>query len=89
LSRCLSVALLIPLPATYHINTGAEDFTVSPVSHEKVLCFLGGILGCDFESRPSVGLGIDVRLESIVTTGFALVHEGQFLHLSAFSSWKF
>jgi hypothetical protein len=71
------------------INTGAEDFTASPVSHERVLCFLGGILGCDFESRPSVGLGIDVRLESIVTTGFVLVHEGQFLHLSAFSSWKF
>ena len=71
------------------INTGAEDFTASPVSHERVLCFLGGILGCGFESRPSVGLGIDVRLESIVTTGFALVHEGQFLHLSAFSSWKF
>ena len=30
-----------------------------------------------------------VRLESWLTTGFALVHEGQILHLSAFNSWKF
>ena len=34
------------------INTGAEDFTASPVSHERVLCFLGGILGCDFRKPP-------------------------------------
>jgi len=37
------------------------------------------------ESRPSVGLGNDCRLESKKVSGFALTHDGQILHLSIFA----
>ena len=37
------------------------------------------------ESRPSVGLGTDFRLESRNLNGFALVHEDRILHLSVFA----
>jgi hypothetical protein len=32
------------------------------------------------ESRPSVGVGMDLRLESDKLVGFALEHEGRILH---------
>ena len=38
------------------------------------------------ESRPSVGLGMDLRLESEKLVGFALVHEGQMVHLCIFQN---
>jgi len=37
------------------------------------------------ESRPSVGLGTDCRLESKKINGFARVHDNQILHLSVFT----
>jgi hypothetical protein len=37
------------------------------------------------ESRPSVGLGTDLRLESRKLTGFALALEDQILHLALFA----
>jgi hypothetical protein len=43
-----------------------------------------GVHECRVESRPSVGVGIDCRLESDGVTGFAFVHDGQLLHLSVF-----
>lgn len=71
------------------ITTGVEEFATASDPREMVLYFLAGILACSFESRPAVGLGTDLRLESCLTTGFALVHERQILHLSAFNSWRF
>jgi hypothetical protein len=71
------------------INTREEDFAIDSDSHEKALCFFAAIRACGIESRPSIGLGTDLRLESCLTTGFALVHERQILHLSAFNSWRF
>jgi hypothetical protein len=37
------------------------------------------------ESRPSVGLGMDMRLASRKLTGFALSQEDQILHLAVFA----
>jgi hypothetical protein len=37
------------------------------------------------ESRPSVGLGMDMRLASRKITGFALSQEDQILHLAVFA----
>jgi hypothetical protein len=37
------------------------------------------------ESRPSVGLGMDLRLESKKMTGFALSQEDKILHLAVFT----
>jgi hypothetical protein len=37
------------------------------------------------ESRPSVGLGMDLRLESRKLTGFALSQQDQILHLAVFA----
>jgi hypothetical protein len=48
--------------------------------------YLQGILGEAFESRPSLGLGVDIRLESKAVSGFALVHAEQLLHLAAFKT---
>ena len=50
--------------------------------------FVGGAAACRLESRPSVGLGTDCRLESGGATGFALVHEGQLLHMSLFAKQR-
>jgi hypothetical protein len=36
------------------------------------------------ESRPSVGLGIDLRLESEKLAGFALEHEDRVVHICLF-----
>jgi hypothetical protein len=47
--------------------------------------FLKSSAACQVAPHPSVGLGTDCRLESKNTTGFALVHHDQILHLSAFS----
>jgi hypothetical protein len=47
--------------------------------------FLWAASAASVESRPSVGLGIDYRLESYSLTGFALAHEEQVLHFSVFA----
>jgi hypothetical protein len=47
--------------------------------------FLWAASAASVESRPSVGLGIDYRLESYSLTGFALAHEDQVLHFSVFA----
>ena len=38
------------------------------------------------ESRPSVGLGKDLRLESERLVGFALEHEGRIVHIYLFTN---
>ncbi len=50
--------------------------------------FLENIRNAHAEASPSVALGIDVRLESDHTIGFALEYEGALLHLSAFAREK-
>jgi hypothetical protein len=47
--------------------------------------FLQAANMAEVEHRPSVGLGMDVRLESSRITGFALAHKKQLLHLSIFA----
>jgi hypothetical protein len=47
--------------------------------------FLWAASAASVESRPSVGLGMDCRLESYNLTGFALAHEDQVLHFSVFA----
>ena len=41
--------------------------------------------GCSVEIHQSVGLGTDCRLDSDQSTGFALAHDKQILHMSLFA----
>jgi len=63
-------------------DAGASD---DPETAKAAGRFVRGAAACRLESRPSVGLGTDCRLESAEATGFALVHEGQLLHMSLFT----
>jgi flavodoxin len=47
--------------------------------------FLEASCGCQVETHQSVGLGIDCRLDSDQSTGFALAHENRVLHMSLFA----
>ena len=58
---------------------------VSKTLRSKVTKFLECAKAATVESRPSVGLGTDFRLESRNLNGFALAHEDQVLHLSVFA----
>ncbi len=51
----------------------------------EVTKFQKSALSANAESRPSVGLGTDFRLESKKITGFALALEDQLLHVSVFA----
>jgi len=51
----------------------------------SVKAFLRSPAASRVAPHPSVGLGTDCRLESENTTGFALVHADQILHLSLFA----
>lgn len=51
----------------------------------EVTRFQKSALSARAETRPSVGLGTDFRLESRRITGFALGLDDQLLHLSIFS----
>ena len=66
------------------IDSGAADKGAG-IDEDRVTKFLYSPTGCKVEPHPSVGLGTDCRLESRTTTGFALAHNGQILHLSAFA----
>jgi len=55
------------------------------VGQEDVKQFIDLTARSPVESRPSVGLGTDCRLESGQITGFSLVHEERVLHISAFA----
>ncbi len=55
------------------------------IDKSSVMNFLQSPTACRVEPHPAVGLGTDLRLESETTTGAALVHEDQILHLSAFA----
>jgi len=57
----------------------------STVERDKATEFVHSPTTCKAEPHPSVGLGTDCRLKSKTTTGFALAHNDQVLHLSAFS----
>lgn len=57
----------------------------STVEKDQATKFVHSPTTCKVEPHPSVGLGTDCRLESKTTTGFALAHDDQILHLSAFS----
>ena len=62
-----------------------ESAKDSKVERDKAAKFVGFPTTCNLKPHPSVGLGIDCRLESNTITGFALAHDGKVLHLSAFS----
>ncbi len=62
----------------------SETEVASKTLRSKVTKFLEAARGATVESRPSVGLGTDCRLESRNLNGFALAHEDQVLHLSVF-----
>jgi hypothetical protein len=47
--------------------------------------FMANALGAETESRPSIGLGTDLRMESKEITGFALALDEKILHLSVFA----
>ena len=66
------------------VDAAGNSHTAGPATAPTVGPFVEGCAGCRVESRPSVGLGTDCRLESGEATGFALVHEGQLLHMSVF-----
>jgi hypothetical protein len=55
------------------------------VQRSQVTNFLKSTQSTQVESRPSVGLGTDLRLESRKLTGFALSQEDQILHLAVFT----
>jgi hypothetical protein len=54
-------------------------------SKSEVTRFTEGILKCQVEVHPSVGLGKDCRMESSHLTGFALALDGQILHMCIFA----
>ncbi|MGD2096094.1 MAG: hypothetical protein PVG35_00845 [Desulfobacterales bacterium] len=47
--------------------------------------FVEASAGCRVENHQSVGLGMDCRLDSNDSTGFALAHDKQVLHMSLFA----
>jgi hypothetical protein len=51
----------------------------------EVTKFRKAALSAGAEGRPSVGLGVDFRLESGKVTGFALAFDDQVIHVSIFS----
>ena len=57
----------------------------SKIDRDQAATFLQSPATCKVEPHASVGLGTDCRLESKIITGFALAHDDQILHLSAFS----
>jgi hypothetical protein len=63
----------------------SEQESSSKAPKSDVTKFLLAASAASVESRPSVGLGIDYRLESYNLTGFALSHEDQVLHCSVFA----
>jgi flavodoxin len=63
----------------------SETDVTSKTLRSKVTRFLRAAGVATLESRPSVGLGTDFRLESRNLNGFALAHEDQVLHLSVFA----
>jgi hypothetical protein len=63
----------------------AESKKVAKNEKDRAAKFLQSPATCKVEPHPSVGLGTDCRLESKKITGFALAHDDQILHLSAFS----
>ena len=56
----------------------------SKASKSEVTKFQKAVLASHVESGPSVGLGVDFRLESKKITGFALALDDQVLHISIF-----
>ena len=57
----------------------------SRIDADQATNFVHNPTTCRVKPHPSVGLGTDCRLESKAITGFALAHDDQILHLSAFS----
>lgn len=51
----------------------------------EVIKFMRASHSAEIESRPSVGLGTDLRLESKKVTGFALLLDDKILHLCIFT----
>ena len=47
--------------------------------------FIEGSTGCRVQAHQSVGLGIDCRLDADRSTGFALSHDKQVMHMSLFA----
>jgi hypothetical protein len=63
-----------------------EKETDAGAGKKEALGVLAAASAANAESRPSVGLGMDLRLESEKLVGFALIHEGQMVHLCIFQN---
>jgi hypothetical protein len=61
-----------------------ERETDAGVGKMEALGVLAAASAAKAESRPSVGIGMDLRLESERLVGFALEHEGQIVHICLF-----
>ncbi|MEJ5359447.1 MAG: DUF6569 family protein [Desulfobacterales bacterium] len=61
-----------------------KEETPAATAQEKVSAFLAAAQSARVESRPSVGLGVDLRLETEKLTGFALEHEEKIVHFVLF-----
>lgn len=63
---------------------GREDLGTLSFGIEDLECFLRIPAQSAWESRPSVGLGTDLRLDAETLVGAALVYEGHVLHTALF-----
>jgi hypothetical protein len=61
-----------------------EKETVAGTGKKTASDVLAAAAAAKTESLPSVGLGMDLRLESEKLVGFALEHEGQIVHICLF-----
>jgi hypothetical protein len=67
----------------YEKDTGVADGWKKDASN-----MLAAASATKAESRPSVGLGMDLRLESEKLVGFALEHERRVIHICLFPNSK-
>jgi hypothetical protein len=61
-----------------------EKETVAGIGTKAASDVLAAASGAKAESRPSVGLGMDLRLESDKLVGFSLEHENRVVHICLF-----
>jgi hypothetical protein len=66
-------------------SLGKDGEKTLKVSRSDAGRFMEASTGCRVEAHQSVGLGIDCRLDTDQSTGFALAHEDQVLHMSLFA----
>ncbi len=63
---------------------GRESSADEPASRENATAFFEESKGCAEEVYPSVGRGVDHRFAGGKISGFALVDEGEVVHLNLY-----